>query len=268
MTDPYASIGDADGATQERLAAILELRAADQQQRAIVDDYLADLEISPSTRALDVGCGTGFVTRAVAKLPGVAGVVGVDPSPVFIAKARELSAAQGNVEFHEADARALPFADRDFDVVLFHTTLTHVPRPERALSEAFRVLKAGGRIVVCDGDYSTITVANGDWDPLQACIEAAKTAFINDVWVTRRMPLLLRSAGFHSVRTKSHGYLQVAQSEYIASLVDRGADTLATTRRIGPDLSASLKAEFRRRVEAGEFFGFIGFVSFQAHKPV
>jgi hypothetical protein len=51
------------------------------------------------------------------------------------------------------------------------------------------------------------------------------------------------------------------------TLVDRGADTLATSGRIGADAAAALKAEARRRADVGEFFGFIGFASFIARKP-
>jgi hypothetical protein len=51
------------------------------------------------------------------------------------------------------------------------------------------------------------------------------------------------------------------------TLVDRGADALESWGRIGPDLGASLKAEARRRADAGRFFGFIGFASFIARKP-
>jgi ubiquinone/menaquinone biosynthesis C-methylase UbiE len=267
VADIYANIGGADRTTQERLAAVLELRAADPQQRAIVAVCLDDLELSGPSRVLDVGCGTGAVTRAAAQLPGVIEAVGVDLSPLFIAKARELSATVRNVKFHEGDARALPFSADDFDAVVFHTTLTHVPQPEGAIAEAFRVLKPGGRLAVCDGDYSTISVANGEWDPLQACIEATKAAYINDLWLTRRMPALLGGAGFQSLKTKSHGYLQVSQPDYIVSLIDRGADALLSSKRIGSDFCASLKAEARRRAAAGEFFGFIGFVSFHATKP-
>lgn len=265
MPDVYATIGSADRETQERLADILELRASDEQQRAILGAYLADLGITASARVLDVGCGTGFVTRAAAQLPDVAEAVGIDLSPVFIDKARDFSCALKNVVFHEADARAWPFADQNFDVVVFHTALTHVPEPERALTEVFRVLRPGGTVAICDGDYSTISVANAEWDPLQACLEAAKIAFIHDVWLTRRMPALLRSAGFGSPLTKSHGYLQVAQAEY--TLIDRVAEHLLNAQRIGSELCASLKTEARRRVAADEFFGFIGFVSFRAAKP-
>jgi ubiquinone/menaquinone biosynthesis C-methylase UbiE len=267
MADPYAAISDVDRAIQERLADILELRAADPQQRAMLESYLTEVAFPSGARVLEVGCGTGSVSRVVARWPGVAEVVGVDASPVFIARARELAAGLDNVTFVQGDARALTVPDDDFDVVVFHTVLCHVPEPERALAEGYRVLRDGGMLAVFDGDYPTITVALGEHDPLEDCIEAVKEAFINDPWLVRRLPSLLRAAGFELLGTRSHSYLQTTQPEYMLTLVDRGADTLAARGRIGPELCAALKAEARRRAEAGEFFGFIGFTSFIARKP-
>ena len=265
VADVYATIAEVDVATQERLAGILELRAADPQQRAMLDAYLSEIEFGPSARVLEIGCGTGSIARVLSRQPGVAQVVGIDPSPVFIAKARELSAAGDIVEFEEGDGRALRFADEDFDVVVVHTSLCHIPQPEQVLTETFRVLRPVGTVAVFDGDYSTITVALGESDPLQACVEAVKSAFINDVWLVRRLPTLLRSGGFDVLSSRSFGYLQTAAPDYMLTIVDRGADTLAGSGRIGSELCASLKAEARRRAGADEFFGFIGFTSFIAN---
>jgi len=138
----YATIAEVDVATQERLAGILELRAADPQQRAMLDAYLSEIEFGPSARVLEIGCGTGSIARVLSRQPGVAQVVGIDPSPVFIAKARELSAAGDIVEFEEGDGRSLRFADEDFDVVVVHTSLCHIPQPEQVLTETFRVLRS------------------------------------------------------------------------------------------------------------------------------
>jgi cyclopropane fatty-acyl-phospholipid synthase-like methyltransferase len=66
MPDPYASIAEADTALQARLAAVLELRAAEPDQRAMLRAYLADVSIPQSATALDVGCGTGAVSRVLA----------------------------------------------------------------------------------------------------------------------------------------------------------------------------------------------------------
>jgi ubiquinone/menaquinone biosynthesis C-methylase UbiE len=266
VPDVYATIADADVATQERLADILELRAADPQQRAMLDSYLSEIEFQPRARVLEIGCGTGPVTRALARQPAVAEAVGVDPSPVFIAKARKLAGTAPNMTFEQGDGRSLRFADAGFDVVVLHTTLCHIPQPERVVAEAARVLRPDGTLAVCDGDYATITVALGDCDPLQDCIEAVKAAFINDLWLVRRLPALLRSAGFELRASRSHGYLQTTDPDYMLTIVDRGADTLAAGGHIGPDLCTSLKAEARRRADADGFFGFIGFMSLLARK--
>jgi ubiquinone/menaquinone biosynthesis C-methylase UbiE len=267
VPDVYAAISEADIATQERLATILELRAADRQQRAMLDAYLSQIELGPVARVLEIGCGTGAVSRVVADRPGVADVVGIDPSPVFIARARELAPAQANLAYEEGDGRALRFTDEDFDAVVVHTTLCHIPQPDRVLAEAFRVLRRGGTLAICDGDYSTITVALGEFDPLQDCVEAVKAAFINDIWLVRRLPTLLPAAGFELLSSRSHGYLQTSQPEYMLTLVDRGADTLAAWERVGPELCDALKAEARRRADDDQFFGSIGFTSFIARKP-
>jgi SAM-dependent methyltransferase len=267
VPDVYAAIAEADRETQERLAGILELRAADPQQRAMVDAYLAELGLPAGARVVEIGCGTGAVIRRLADRPEVGEAIGIDPSPVFVAKARELAADRGNLILEEGDARSLRFPDASFDAVVAHTTLCHVPQPELAVGEAARVLRPSGHFAVCDGDYSTVTVALGESDPLQACIEAVKRAFIHDVWLVRRLPGLLRAAGLEILDTRSHGYLQTNQPDYMLTLVDRGADVLAAGSGGDPGLATALKSEARRRVEAGEFFGFIGFVSFLARKP-
>jgi ubiquinone/menaquinone biosynthesis C-methylase UbiE len=143
MADVYATITDADPALVAQIAEVLELRAADPQQAAMRRAYLGDIRFPSGARVLEVGCGTGAVTRELAGWPGVAEVVGLDPSPTFLASARRHNPPT-NVEFLEGDARALQFPDRSFDVVVFHTTLCHVPESERALGQAARVLRPGG----------------------------------------------------------------------------------------------------------------------------
>jgi SAM-dependent methyltransferase len=206
------------------------------------------------------------VSRVLAHRPDVARVVGIDPSPVFIARALELATSLDSVSFEVGDGRALRFADQDFDAVVIHTTLCHVPQPELVLSEVARVLRPGGVLAVCEVDYSTVSVALSESDPLQSCMEAVKSAFINDVWLARRLPKLLRSADLDLLSTGTHGYLQVSEPDYMLTLIDRGADALAAVPGGSPPLADALKGEARRRADAGEFFGFMGFVSFIARK--
>jgi ubiquinone/menaquinone biosynthesis C-methylase UbiE len=266
MPDVYASIAEADRATQARLAEILELRAADPQQRAMVEQYLSEIELPNGAGVLEVGCGPGPVSRRIAELADVSEVIGVDPSPVFVERARELAKHLSKVSFHQGDARALDLADQSFDFVLFHTALCHIPEPEKALREAHRVLRPNGWLVAFDGDYVTTTVAIADFDPLQPVVEAMIANFVHDRWLTRRLPKVLASIGFAVKSTRSHGYTQTAEPTYMLTIVDRGADLLAATGSLGADAAEALKLEARRRVKASEFFGHISFVSVVARK--
>jgi ubiquinone/menaquinone biosynthesis C-methylase UbiE len=98
------------------------------------------VEIRSSTSLLDVASGPGYVANAAAQHGAV--VVGVDFSAAMIAKARALFPG---LNVREGDAEALPFHDDTFDVVVMNFGLLHLGQPEKAISEAYRVLREGGR---------------------------------------------------------------------------------------------------------------------------
>lgn len=266
MADVYAAIADADAAVQERLAEVLERRAADHQQQEMLRAYLADLELPAGAEVLEVGCGTGAVSRVLANHPGIRRVVGVDPSPVFLDTARRLGSSLQNLSFIEGDGRSLPCDACSFDVIIFHTTLSHVPDPLCALAEAYRVLRPGGVMTVFDGNYTSTTLATGDFDPLQACADAAMAALVHDRWLIPRLPGLIRETGFTISSQRSFGFVETAAPDYMLTIVDRGADVLATSSRIGSELAAALKAEARRRIATGIFYGAIAYTSIMAKK--
>lgn len=266
MPDVWSMVEELDAATRERLADVLETRGADPQQQAMRRSFLADIAFPPRARVLEVGCGTGVLTRALARWPGVDAVVGVDTAPSLLDKARGLAADLPNVAFHEADARSLPFDDRGFDVVVFDSTLSHVPRPEAALAQAFDVLRPSGWLGVFDGDYATTTVALGDHDPLQACVDAMMGNSVHDRWLVRRLSALVRGCGFELVSFRSHGFAETTGG-YMVTVVDRGADILRGLGQIHEEMASALKAEARRRLNAGTFFGHIAYASLVARKP-
>ena len=141
------------------------------------------------------------------------------------------------------------------------------PGPEIALTEASRVLVAGGLLAVFDGDYATSTCACGDFDPLQACAEACVDYLVHDRWLIRRLPKLVRAAEFELRRFRGHSYMEAPSSEgYMLAIVDRGADALLASGRIALETANALKAEARRRSDAGEFFGHIAYASLIAQK--
>jgi ubiquinone/menaquinone biosynthesis C-methylase UbiE len=261
MPDVYAAIQDVDAAVQERLADVQELRAADPKQQAMLASYLDELGPPAGARVLEIGCGTGAVARTVARRAWAAEVLAVDPSEVFLARARRLAGDVPKLTFAIGDGRDLAFDDGSFDVVVCHTVLCHVPEPEAVLAEAARVARPDGRLAVFDGDYATTTVALAGHDPLQGCVRATLDAFMHDPYLVRRLPGLVRASGWTMLSFRPHGYVEMDDPGYMLTLVDRGADALVAQGALGEAPAQALKDEARRRVRDGRFFGFISYAS-------
>ncbi len=104
----------------------------------------------PGERILDIAAGTGTSSAALAK--SGASVVAVDFSPGMIAEGRK---RHPKLEFVEADAERLPFGDDEFDAVTISFGLRNISDPIVALGEMYRVLKPGGRLVVCEFSHPT-----------------------------------------------------------------------------------------------------------------
>jgi len=197
----------------------------------------------------------------------VGDVLGVDPSPYLVDRARALNPGLPNLVFEVGDGRALGVKDASVDVVIMHTVLTHVQGPEVMLAEAHRVLRPGGWLGVCDGDFSTATVATGDLDPLEVCVQAFVDGFVQDRWMVRRMSGLAAAAGFEMSPLRSYGLLETTKPGLTLTWVDRGTDVLVGRGRISPELAAALKAEAKRRADANSFFGYMAYASMVGRKP-
>jgi len=109
--------------------------------------------LEPAERVLDLGSGAGTDSLVASQMVGEEGrVIGIDMTPEMLAKARaaaaEMSAA--NVEFVEAEAERLPFADESFDVVISNGVIDLIPDKEAVFGELFRVLVRGGRMQIAD----------------------------------------------------------------------------------------------------------------------
>ena len=107
----------------------------------LAQDLVRLLAPTPGERILDVGCGTGHLTRQIADAG--AHVIGIDLSPAMIETARQVAPG---VEFHVADARHLGF-DAEFDAVFSNAVLHWIVPPEAAARRLFRALRPNARLV-------------------------------------------------------------------------------------------------------------------------
>ena len=110
--------------------------------RKVVQLLLTAADIKTGIKLLDVACGPGYGAGYAAKQGVIA--IGVDFAPGMVVEAKKNFP---NAEFHEGDAEALAFEDNTFDVVICAFGLLHFAEPDKAITEAFRVLQPGGRYV-------------------------------------------------------------------------------------------------------------------------
>ncbi len=134
---------DAVAGEWEKRGALFENGQA--RQRAVASLLEDELVLA------DLGCGTGYMARALAPFAGR--LICVDPSPGMLAEARKQLAhvPEGTtVEYRQGDFDRLPFEDGELDGAVAGMVLHHLERPDRALREMFRVLKPGGRAVILE----------------------------------------------------------------------------------------------------------------------
>ncbi len=148
---------------------------------------LRRLDLRSSDHVLDLGCAYGVWTAWLDRR--VQRVVGVDVDVEALARARSL---YPDATFVVADARSLPFADAEFDKVVFISTLEHIRQPEEALAETARVLKPGALLAL-----SVDTLDHAAWYPHRAVHR--RRSFVAHYFTRDRVDELAARSGFEPV---------------------------------------------------------------------
>jgi ubiquinone/menaquinone biosynthesis C-methylase UbiE len=172
-------------------------------------------------RILDLGCGTGSTTRLLKQKFPNAEVIGVDLSPYMLAVAADKAQQAGlDIQFQQHNAEQTTFADVSFDLVtaslLFHETPPSVSC--RILEECFRLLKAGGEVLILDGNQGTLRQTEWLSNIFEEPYIRAYGAGSVDAW--------MGMAGFGDVRTDDvWGIHQVSRGlKPLAYAAEGGAD--------------------------------------------
>ncbi len=148
---------------------------------------------------LDAGCGEGITLEKLVKLFPRAHIVGMDTE----AENLEICRKHG-LPVQEGSLYALPFADASFDTVLFSEVIEHLDAPEKALSEIFRVLRPGGRVIIIFPNDRTFLLA-------RLAMGMVREAFYNPghvrQWTPRQIRRSLKAIGFVPVVAHSIPFL-------------------------------------------------------------
>lgn len=157
-------------------------------------------------QVLDLGCGSGVVTRELAKQVYPAQVIGVDVSKTLIDQGLRIYAERHqrhpeNLSFQQGSVYSLPFPDNSFDVVYARLLFQHLSAPLDALTNVLRVLKPGGKLCILDVDkgWSSLYPEPESSIELDKAIIQKQLSQGGDPWVGRKLSHYLTSAGFEAV---------------------------------------------------------------------
>jgi SAM-dependent methyltransferase len=130
--------------------------------RSLAHEFARATGVATGERVVDVGCGTGALTSALAELVGPDHVAAADPSEPFVAQCR---ANVPGADVRVGPAEALPFADRSFDRALAQLVFHFVADPAAAATEMMRVTRHGGTVAACVWDFTGgMTLLRAYWD--------------------------------------------------------------------------------------------------------
>jgi ubiquinone/menaquinone biosynthesis C-methylase UbiE len=190
------------------------------RQRRVVRGTLA---LRPGEQVLDLGSGPGFLAVEMADEVGADGVVcGIDPASSMLAMAARRAGAA--VEFRQAGANRIPYADGKFDAVVSTQVFEYLEDVPGALAEVRRVLRPGGRLLLVDTDWDSIVWRSPD-DALTDRVLLAFEQHLADARLPRKLPAALTAAGFRDVRTSvlpmlNVGYAPDTFSEGLLALIE------------------------------------------------
>ena len=187
--------------------------------RSLAADHAALAALlRPGMTVLDVGCGTGAITRGIAEAVSSAGAVcGVDISADLIAKAKAAAGGHPNLRFEVADIREAPW-EATFDIVTSARVLQWLADPARVLAAMVRAARPGGTIAVLDYDHTRAT-----WDPpMPSTVQRFYQAFLDwradagmDNAIAAHLTGMFEQAGLISVSAVDrHEVTTVADADY------------------------------------------------------
>jgi ubiquinone/menaquinone biosynthesis C-methylase UbiE len=198
---------DVDTAAAGKLARCLAYMDGLPEFQQYKNTILEMMKPQPGSITADLGCGLGFDVRRLAKLVSSEGrTIGVDASLTLLESARAASEGFSAVEFIQADIQSLPFASGFLHSCKVDRTLQHVERPDAVLSEIFRTVRPGGRVVCAEPDWGTFAIEASSVGyaehPVARQVAQLWSQDIRNPRIGRDLRKLLEETGFVDLQVK------------------------------------------------------------------
>lgn len=269
MPDIFQIIDEINSDRQAMVAERLESRAQMAQFAAIRESYFDKIGLPADGSIHELGCGTGAICRAIALRPDFKGTLtGSDLSASLIETAKEITAKTDlkNINYYQADGQGSDIHDAQYDMVLAHTVISHVADPAAFLSEAIHLAQPGGKIVIHDGDYASMTFDTCTPELDRKMPDVILQAVVANRYIMRELPRLLRKSNVAITHAIGDVVLETGTGEYFPNLAKNyGPFAVDAGLAEQAEVDAWLNA-IDRALSENVFFGSCNFVTYCSSK--
>ncbi len=269
-SDVWGRTSDIDESALAVMAARLENRAKHPFFRGVIADYIGALELQPIAQVIEIGCGTGIVSRRLAATPGFRGtIIATDMSPYLIeiaqrhAKRKALTPASRS---RSAAPRTCAPKMVPADLVIAHTLLSHASDPVAILAESARVLRPGGQLLIFDRDFASSALSLDSAIAAKIDVADIARAFAAQPFIMRQLPKLLAEAGFAIETHRSYVIADVGHAEFFAENLSTWRRLLPVSGVIAKDDADNLMDGLEAASNAGTLFWANNFYTYIARK--
>jgi ubiquinone/menaquinone biosynthesis C-methylase UbiE len=247
-----------------QMAAFLEARSAMADQRQVNETLLQALGALPGERWLEVGSGSGVLSRLLGKRLGPRGhVTGVDLSLDFVREAErylaEDPAVAGIVSFRQGSADALPFDAGGFDGAFAARLLLHLEDPVPAVREMMRVVKPGGVVALLDWDFESLLVDHPDRALTRRILLWRVDHHGGNNWSGRELWRHARAAGLTNIEVTPVTVVATDEQTGLTQSLFRAAEVAQAGGAISEAERAAWLEEITSRLAAGQFFASLSY---------
>jgi 2-polyprenyl-3-methyl-5-hydroxy-6-metoxy-1,4-benzoquinol methylase len=269
-TDVWGRTADIDDSALAVMAARLENRAKHPFFRGVIADYIGDLEPERIEHALEIGCGTGVVSRRLAATEGFRGAItATDMSAYLIEAARRHAAAEGvgeRITFDVGSATELRAGNGAYDLIIAHTLFSHAADPVAILRECARLLRPDGRLLIFDRDFASSALSLDSHVAAKIDIADVARAFAAQPYIMRQLPKLLTDVGFAIASHRCYVIADVGQAEFFAENLSTWRRLLPISGVVAKDDADLLMDALDAAANAGTLFWANNFYTFIARK--